>query len=124
MAEWQQLELVPLEADGGGRPVVFVGRLLASDSTRQMNGPNQHRWIEWRVFETKDGKVVVELDYATRGEGERSYSRVAVFDDLDAVPERPDYDADPCHALGVWITDPVRVEAERTLGCPVAPRIQ
>ncbi len=124
MAEWEQLQLVPLGADGGGSPVVFVGRLLASDSTRQANGPNEHRWIEWRVFETEDGKVVVELDYATRGEGERSYNRVAVFDDLDAVPERPDYDADPCHALSVWITDPVRVAAERTLGRHVVRRIQ
>ena len=121
MVEWEQLELVPFDADGGGRPVVFVGRLLASDSTRQVNGPNQHRWIEWRVFETKDEKVVVALDYATRRDGEQSYNRVAVFNDLDAVPERPDYDSDPCHALDVWITDPVRVAAEHTRG-RAAPR--
>ena len=124
MVEWEQLELVPFDADGGGRPVVFVGRLLASDSSRQMNGPNQHRWIEWRVFETNDEKVVVALDYATRQEGEQSYNRVAVFDNLDAVPERPDYDTDPCHGLDVWITDPVRVAAERTCVRAVLPRIQ
>jgi hypothetical protein len=124
MAEWEQLQLVPFDADGGGSPVVLVGRLLASDSTRHVNGPNRHRWIECRVFEMKDGKVAVELDYATRLEGEQSYNRVAVFDDLDAVPERPDYDADPCHALGVWITDPVRVQAEHILGRHGARSIQ
>jgi hypothetical protein len=124
MAEWEQFELVPVDGDGGGRPMAFVGRLLASESTRQVNGPNRNRWIEWRVFETKGGKVVVRLDYATHWEGEQSYSRVAVFDQLDAVPERPDYDSDPCHGLDVWITEPVRVEAQRILGCDVARRIQ
>lgn len=124
MAEWEEFELVPVDRDGGGRPMVFVGRLLASDSTWQANGPNQNRWIEWRVFETKGGKVVVGLDYASHREGEQSYRRVALFDQLDAVPERPDYDSDPRHGLDVWITEPVRVAAQRTLSCDVTRRIQ
>jgi hypothetical protein len=115
-AEWEQHKLEPYASEAGtgwgerGRLVVFMGRPLACGSTKHLNG---NRWQEWRLFETEGGKVVVEYEIRSQWRGERSWLRVEVFDRLDAVPEKPGYDAED--APTIWLPKRVRVEAEEAL---------
>lgn len=120
---WERHRLEPYTSEAGrrwgkrGRPVVFTGRKLVCQSTRHLN---DNRWQEWRVFETKRGQVVVEYEIRSQWRGERSWLRVKVFDGLDAVPDKPDYDAED--APTVWLPRSVRVEAEHALRLKVSRR--
>jgi hypothetical protein len=122
-AEWRQHKLEPYTSEAGtrwgerGRLVVFIGRPLASGSTKHLNA---NRWQRWRVFETEGGRVVVEYEIRSQWRGERSWLRIEVFDGLGAVPDKPGFDAE--EAPTVWLPKCVRVEAEQALRLRVATR--
>lgn len=65
------------------RPIAFNGRLLAKDSTRSVNGPNQTRWQVCSIYETDSKKYIVGIENVTCWQGERDFDRADVFDKIE-----------------------------------------
>lgn len=69
----------------GEPPLVFRGALLAEGSSRESRGDGENRWHEVRVYRTAAGKIVYQVEFSTRWQGERDTSDVHVADTLDAA---------------------------------------
>jgi len=77
--ENEEMKRIVVERDGG-RNIVFVGKIVAEESTRENNST---RWRECAVYETKGGKYVLSDDGISLWQGESDVHDAKVFGTLD-----------------------------------------
>jgi hypothetical protein len=64
----------------------FEGDLIAKASSRSVNGPNQNRWTEMKLYKTKSGKFVIGIAGITIWQGEHDrYSGYTCKDENEVV---------------------------------------
>jgi len=82
--EMEEMEEIVVKRDGE-RDLAFVGRLIASESTRTNNGPNNSRWNDYSVYRTKSGKYVFADEFTTLWQGEDDQANAGVFNSLEEL---------------------------------------
>src|SRR5215831_14081360 len=60
----------------GQRAVRFTGEMLAAVSGRVVQGREQNRWYEVRLFAEQTGRTVVAWEYLTLWQGEEDHAEV------------------------------------------------
>ena len=66
----------------GQRPVVFIGKQLASASSKDHNST---RWVKVEVFENQKGSLIVGVGHLTCWQGESDHYTVNTFKTKDQV---------------------------------------
>lgn len=69
------------------RPLLFVGTILAQESSHTLRGEQQNRWVEYVLYRTVSGKLIAQTVYRTRWQGQRERYEAKVCNDYDAVIE-------------------------------------
>lgn len=77
--EYKQIVLVR----NGDRNLRFQGKEIASASTWKHYGPDQNRFTNLTVYQTKGGKYVLRNEYVTRWQGENGTSQADIYESIE-----------------------------------------
>ncbi|MBN2493911.1 MAG: hypothetical protein JXR96_04905 [Deltaproteobacteria bacterium] len=69
----------------GKRSLRFEGELLAECSSKSHTGPNQNRWTEIDIYQTKAGKHVVQIVRRTCWQGEHDTYQAELCEEPEDV---------------------------------------
>jgi len=79
--EMEEMKEIVVKRDGE-RDLAFVGRLIASESTRTNNSS---RWNDYSVYKTKSGKYVFSDRFHSMWEGEDDLANAGVYNSLEEL---------------------------------------
>lgn len=68
-------------------PLIFSGRKLADQTSREPTGDRSQRWQEIRIYRTDSGKYVTEVVGQSTLPGERVFRTVTVCNEASEVRE-------------------------------------
>lgn len=122
-AEVRQFEIRPETWTTGGRgpategrPVRFIGQLVATMDTKY---PDAQAWWAWTVYRTSAGRIILVSRYGNIWEGSHNSVEVRDYPDISAVPTWPDGEDE-----GAGLPDWAHAEAEEALGVDPARIIE